>query len=197
MGKIKMTDRIDKLLDFLKEIEKFKNVERVTLSSNRSYENDMEHSWHLAMFLILFEKDLPKNLDMAKVLKLALIHDIAELYVGDISIFDEEKRKTKKDEEMKAAKKLFSQLPRDIGNDFMTLFEDYEEQKSSESKIVKLFDKLQPILQNICSKGESWKKSNLKYEDIDKLKRKYVEHDFLLKNIYDKLMGEAREKGFL
>jgi len=113
------------------------------------------------MFLILFEKDLPKSLDMAKVLKLALIHDIAELYVGDISIFDEEKRKTKKDEEMKAAKKLFSQLPRDIGNDFMTLFEDYEEQKSPESKIVKLFDKLQPILQNICSKGESWKKLNL------------------------------------
>ena len=75
-----MAERDSKILSFLKEIEKFKLIERrVYCSDLKRKESDAEHSWHLAMFIILFEKDIAKNLDIAKMLKMALIHDLAEI----------------------------------------------------------------------------------------------------------------------
>src|SRR3989344_2369976 len=190
-------DRSDKILEFLKEIEKFKYIERKVYSSDLRPENDAEHSWHLAMFLILFEKDLPEGLDMAKMLKLALMHDLVEIYAGDVSTFDKEGRQGKKEREVKAAKKLFLQLPKDLEGDFTKLFEEYEEQKTPEAKMVKAFDKIQPLLLNICSKGESWKRHDVSIEDIHKVKKKFVEHDELLLSLYNKLLDEARDKGLI
>lgn len=113
--------RIDKLIKFLKEIDKLKFIERkVYLSDQKRYENDVEHSWHVAMFILLFEKDFPE-LDIEKMLKMALIHDIIEIYAGDTFLYDEEGRKTKKERERKAAKKLFAMLPTDIRKEFFEL----------------------------------------------------------------------------
>ena len=71
--------RIGKLLGFLQELEEFKHVERDIYLKNGRRESDAEHTWHVAMFLLLFEKDLPENLDFLKMLKMALIHDLAEV----------------------------------------------------------------------------------------------------------------------
>src|SRR3989344_203846 len=137
-----MEDRIDKILSFLQEIEKYKTIEREMFTSNLNrVESDAEHSWHVAMFLLLFEKELPENLDMKKMLKLALMHDLVEIYAGDTFAFDKEKQATKKEREFKSARKLFSQLPEDLNKEFMGLFDEYEEAKTSEGKIVKSFDK--------------------------------------------------------
>ena len=190
-------DGSDKILGFLKEIEKFKYIERKVYSSDLRPENDAEHSWHLAMFLILFEKDLPECLDMAKMLKLALMHDLVEVYSGDYFTFDEEGRKNKKESEAKAAKKLFSQLPEDLEEDFTKLFEEYEEQKTPESKMIKAFDKIQPLLLNILSKGKSWEDHKVSIEDINRVKRKFVEHDEFLLSLFGRLLKEAEDKGLL
>src|SRR3989338_476599 len=103
-----MAERDSKILSFLKEIEKFKLIERrVYCSDLKRKESDAEHSWHLAMFIILFEKDIAKNLDIAKMLKMALIHDLVEIYAGDTFAFDKEGQKTKKERELMAGQKLF------------------------------------------------------------------------------------------
>ena len=136
-----MENRVDKILAFLQEIEKYKTVEREMFCSNLNRaESDAEHSWHIAMFLILFENDLPKNLDMKKMLKLALMHDLVEIYAGDTFAYDKQNQATKKERESKAAKKLFSQLPKDLNKEFMNLFSEYEEIKTKEAQIVKSFD---------------------------------------------------------
>lgn len=190
--------RTDKILSFLKEIEKYKTIERkIPCSKLDRPESDAEHSWHMAMFLILFEKDLPATLDMTKMLKLALIHDLAEIYAGDPFTFDEAARINKKEREAEAAKKLFSQLPCDLEEEMMELFNEYEECATKEAKIVRSFDKIQPILQNLCSEGKSWKDYGITYEMIDGLKRKEVEHNEIILEAYEKLMKEGRDRGLI
>lgn len=190
-----MESRTDKLLSFLKEIEKFKKIEReIFYADVDRQETDAEHAWHLAMFLILFEKDLPQDADLKKMLKLALMHDLVEIYAGDTFAFDKEAKKNQKEREMDAAKKLFSQLPDDLEKEFMDLFIEFEEEKTKEAQIVQSFDKLQPMLQNIIADGKAWKKNNVTYKDIEDYKRKRMEHNEFILGIYTKLLAEAKDK---
>lgn len=144
-----MSPRTNKIIKFLKKIEKLKFVEREIYLSNGRKENSAEHSWHVTMFLILFDRDLPKKLDRIKMLKMALMHDLVEVYAGDTFAFDKSGKKQRKIKlELESAKKLFSQLPNDLSKEFNNLFLDYENSKSDEAKFVQSFDKIQPILQN-------------------------------------------------
>ena len=146
------------------------------------------------MFLLLFEKELPNNLDTKRMLKLALMHDLVEIYAGDTFAFDKKNQATKKERELQSAKKLFSQLPEDLDKEFTELFDEYESAKTSEARIVKSFDKIQPILQNLCSEGKSWKKHSITFSDIDKYKRKHMEHNSFILKIYEKLLNDAKKR---
>jgi putative hydrolases of HD superfamily len=194
----KKIDRIDTLLEFLKEIEKLKLIERkVFVSNKKRYENDAEHSWHMAMFVMLFEKELLKDIDITKMLKMSLIHDLVEIYAGDTFFFDQEHHKTKKDRETKAAKKLFGILPDDLKKEFNDIFNEFEEKKTKESIFVKSFDQLQPMLQNIVSGGYGWKLHKVTDEDVRKHKMNYMVHDEEILNIYKKLFAQAKQKKLL
>lgn len=190
-------DSMDRILSFLKEIEKAKHIERqIYLSGENRLENDAEHSWHMAMFIILFEKYLPKGLDFLKIIKMALIHDLVEIYAGDTFAYDKEAKKDKKEKEERAAEKLFSMLPEDPGNELRDLFDEFEERKTGEAKTVKSFDRLQAIMQNLCSEGNSWKKHGIELEDIEEYNKEGLADDDIFQEIYTKLIDEAREKGF-
>ncbi len=158
---MKKSDRTDKLLDFLKEIEKLKFIDRrVYLSNRKRKENDAEHSWHVAMFVILFEKDFPK-LDSQRILKMILVHDLVEIYAGDTFAFDKIALASQTEREEEAAKKLFSLLPRDLEKEFYRLFKEFDEIKTPEAKFAQSYDKLHPILQNILSKGKAWRQFHI------------------------------------
>jgi len=140
------------------------------------------------------EKELKEDINILKAFKMVLIHDIIEIYAGDTFAFDKEGKKSKKDREEKAAEKLFSQLPDDLRKELYKLWKEYEEGITPESKIIKAIDKIQPILSNLCSEGKSWKLKNVTYKDIDEYKRKFVEKNRLIKEIYEELLKEARER---
>ncbi|MDP3966009.1 MAG: HD domain-containing protein [archaeon] len=186
-----MNERIDKIIGFLKEIDKFKEVEREIFLKNRR-ESDAEHAWHLAMFVFLFEKDLPKDLDLIKMFKLVLMHDLVEIYAGDTFIFDKEGNKTKKEREKRAAEKLFSKLPSDLEADFHNLFQEWEDAITKESKICHSFDKAQPMIQNILSDGKTWKKHGVTYEGVDEVSKRFFEDNGLMRTVYEKVMKEIR-----
>lgn len=193
-----MDSRIDKLVSFLKEIDKCKLIERRIWCTDLNHvESDAEHSWHVAMFLLLFEKDLPSGLDFARMLKLALIHDLVEIYAGDTFAYDKEGRASKKEREAESIKKLFLLLPEDLQNDFTALLNEYEERKTRESQFVHSFDKLQPILQNVITEGKTWKIHNVKRKDIDDYKRNMMIHNDIMLEVYEKLLNEAKDRGIL
>lgn len=106
----------DKLLQqvaFIKEIDKLKYIQRKTrLFNSDRQENDAEHSWHLAMMTIVLAEHSDKPIDVLKVVKMVLIHDIVEIDAGDTFIYDSTKNHTNTEEELLAAKRIFGLLPK-------------------------------------------------------------------------------------
>lgn len=184
----------NQIIEFLKEIDKLKAVDRVIqLPTLNRCETTAEHSWHLAMFIILFKDKLKEELNYEKMLEMALIHDLVEIYAGDTFAFDEKAREGKHEREEKAANKLFAILPKELENKFHKLFEEYENKTSKEAEIVFSFDKLHPLMQNLISNGADWKKHKLTFEIIDENKRPKIYNNEILK-IYIKMLKEAKEK---
>lgn len=187
-------NRLEQQLAFLKEIDKFKDIERVIPLQNGRKETDAEHTWHLAMFLLVFDSELPNHLDRHRMLQLALIHDLAEVYAGDPFAFDEQSRINKHEKEAVAAQKLFSLLPEDSKQEFLALFEEYENKASEEARIVKAFDKLQPLLSHYLTKGKLYKDKAITREIVEEYNKPHFgEVPFLdeLNKILIELLDES------
>ncbi len=186
---------IEATINFLKEIEKFKTCERTcqTTRDGRA-ESDAEHSWHLAVFLILLENKLD-NIDFAKLLKIALIHDLPEIYAGDTNPYRGDTN-NKEEKEKKAAERLFSMLPESAAKDLSSLFDEYIDQKSLESRIVKSADKLMPLIQNLCTneRHSSYRKLNVEYGEVLEYMNKYFSGG-VLEKFYQSLLSEAHDNG--
>lgn len=186
--------RLEQLIDFLKETEKLKLVQRrVKISSCKRFESTAEHAWDIALWAWLFSKDLPRKLNLLRTLKLLLMHDLVEIYAGDTFLFDHVSRQTKRKKEDEAAKKLFAKLPNDLKKELKELWLEFEAGKTREAKTAHSMDKLQPILQNILSDGYGWKLHKITAADIRKHKLNYMTHDKNILKIYQKLVREARE----
>jgi putative hydrolase of HD superfamily len=186
---------IDPLINFLKEIEKFKACERTCQTTGISRaESDAEHSWHLAVFILLLEKEFT-HLDFLKMIKMALIHDLPELYAGDTNPY---RGNTihKEENERKAAEQLFGNLPVEIANDFSSLVDEYLKQESAESKIVKAVDKLMPLIQNLCTNDahSSYRELKVRYEEVVEYMGPFFS-DGLLNTFYARLLSEAKRNG--
>lgn len=143
-----MTDnqKLDEIYNFLKTINKFKSVERLSvIKENGRRESDAEHTWHLVMFVWLYSTIYETQVDLLKCLKMALVHDLVEIYAGDVyGGATEEARAGKEEREKLAAQKLFGQLPEDLKKEFFDLWEEYESKKDPEAEYVWALDKIMP-----------------------------------------------------
>jgi putative hydrolase of HD superfamily len=183
---------------FLKEINRFNTTLRRTYTADPNrFESDAEHSWHLALILLVLEKDLPAPFNLTRALKMALIHDLPEIYAGDTYAYDTNGKATKQQRETVAADKLFTLLPPKLEKEFRGLYREYEANKTGEARVVKALDKIQPLIQNLCSGGKAWKENNLTYGDVDTYKRKYIDNLGVVTDLYRQLMEEARTSGLL
>lgn len=116
--------RLKEQLDFILEIDKEKNILRQThLSGHGRRENDAEHAWHMATMIYLLKEYANSEIDLAKTMMMALIHDIVEIDAGDTYAYDAEGLATQKEREEKAAKRIFGLLPEEQGNEMRALFE--------------------------------------------------------------------------
>ena len=148
--------RLEQQLQFILEIDKVKNIFRQTyLADGNRKENDAEHSWHIAMMAVLLHEYVP-DADLKKVMTMVLIHDLVEIDAGDTYAYDEEGKKTKRAREVACAERLFGMLPEDQGTEFRTLWEEFEEYKTTDAKYAHLLDNLQPLLLNDALGGRSW-----------------------------------------
>ena len=154
-----MHERMKMQFQFLVEIDKLKLVKRQTrlLSDPSRQENDAEHSWHLALYvMILKEYSNAQDLDWLKVIKLVLIHDLVEIYAGDVFVYDQERLAGKKDRETAAANQLFAILPNDQQQEIYSLWEEFENRSTPEARFAAVVDRLQPFLHNYFSDGGTW-----------------------------------------
>ncbi len=159
--------KIDRQMDFIIEIDKLKNVFRQSLISDGSrHENDAEHSWHLCMLAITLEEYAEEGTDILKCIKMALIHDIVEIYAGDTYLYDEEGNKDKSEREMKSAEKIYGLLDESQKEEFLRLWREFDEGETKEAVFANILDRIQPITLNYLTKGEMWIKNGIRKEQV-------------------------------
>lgn len=156
-----ISERLEGQMRFIFELEKLKVVYRQngTVGGERR-ENSAEHSWHISVMAFLLAEYCPEPVDIQRVLKMLLLHDVVEIYAGDTFLYDRQGREDAKAVEAKAAARVFALLPDDQGEEFIALWEEFERRDTAESRYAAVLDNLQPILnhyftnnQNIAGKG--------------------------------------------
>ncbi|WP_409415989.1 HD domain-containing protein [Flavobacterium sp. PS2] len=192
------TDNLLKQIDFIKEIDKVKYIQRKTklFNSDRN-ENDAEHSWHLAMMTIVLAEHSNVPINVLKVLKMVLIHDIVEIDAGDTFIYDTAKSHDNTDEERIAAERIFGLLPKEQAQEFIAVWEEFEAGLTNEAKFAKSMDRLEPLLQNTSNNGGTWREFNVDYEKVHEKKKVIQEGSDTIWNYAENLINESVQKGIL
>lgn len=167
--------RLMQQIQFIREIDKVKNIYRQTyLADGQRKENDAEHSWHIALMAVLLQEYVP-GVDVTKVMIMVLIHDLVEIDAGDTYAYDSVGAETKRAREVQAAERIFGILPKEQGEYFRELWEEFELYESSEAKYAHLLDNFQPLLLNDASGGKSWAEHGVKKSQIYKRNEKIEE----------------------
>ncbi len=151
-------ERLVRQLAFLLEVDKLKGVLRQTLLLDGSRrENDAEHSWHLAVMALLLVEHANEPVDLTRVVRMLLVHDMVEIDAGDTYVYDVEAGRDKAERETRAAERLFALPPPDQGADLRALWDEFEARATPEARFASALDRLQPLLHNHRTGGASWK----------------------------------------
>ncbi|MCS3555035.1 MULTISPECIES: HD family hydrolase [unclassified Sphingobacterium] len=187
-----------KQIDFIKEIDKVKYIQRKTklFNSNRN-ENDAEHSWHLAMMALILAEHANEPIDVLKVVKMVLIHDIVEIDAGDTFIYDTQKNHVNTDQERLAANRIFGLLPQEQSKEFIAVWEEFEAGLTPEAKFARTMDRLEPLLQNTSNNGGTWKEFDVDYSKVFEKKKIINEGSTTIWKYAEELIKESVEKGIL
>lgn len=180
---------LNEYMDFMKAAESLKSVTRTAWTSEGRRESTAEHSWRLALMAAVFLEEFPQ-LDKYKVILMALIHDMGEIYTGDISANSVFSSKEKEEAERRDIQEVFRMLPDRHRDFYISLWEEYESGVTPEARFVKAFDKGETILQHIQGKNPEGfdYKFNLSYG------KKYFQGDEKLEEIREFLDEETKEK---
>lgn len=193
-----MKERLKKQIDFILEIDKMKNLYRQTyvLNDDRK-ENDAEHSWHLAIMAFMLSEYSNHTIDVLKVMKMVLIHDIVEIDAGDTYCYDEKGNSTKAEREETAAQRIFGLLPEDQRDEYYMLWREFEDSKSNEARFAAVLDRLQPLMLNYTKKGISWKEHGIYKEQVINRNKEYFSQSDEIAELILSLIDDAAQKGWL
>jgi putative hydrolase of HD superfamily len=154
--------RLQEQIAFLIEIDKVKSIlRRNYLTDGSRRENDAEHSWHLAVAASLLAEHAAEPIDVARVMKMALIHDLVEIDAGDVIVYDQAARQAQKAKECAAAERVYAMLPADQGRELRALWEEFEARQTADARFAAAVDRLLPILLNFQSRGKAWREHGI------------------------------------
>ncbi|AOV89690.1 HD domain-containing protein [Vibrio parahaemolyticus] len=191
--------RLEKQLALLIELDKLKSVLRRTRvkSAEGRLENSGEHSWHVALMAVLMEEHANAPVDICRVMKMLLIHDVVEIDAGDTFVYDTAASKEQAEKEIKAAERLFGMLPTDQGQELLALWQEFEAAQSDDAKYAKALDRLIPMLLNYHNNGQSWKENSVTREQALTINKRIEFGSVTLWDKAKELIEEATEKGWL
>jgi 5'-deoxynucleotidase YfbR-like HD superfamily hydrolase len=160
-----LTDRFRRQMEFILEVDRLKEVYRQSyvLYSDR-HENSAEHSWHLAVAALLLAEHADEPIDTARVIRMALVHDLVEIDAGDTFIYDTAGNLEKAAKEEKAADRIFGLLPSGQRDEWRALWNEFEQRETAEAKFANALDRLLPVLHNYFTECRSWKEHGITRE---------------------------------
>jgi putative hydrolase of HD superfamily len=162
-----MKEELEKCFEFILEVEKLKGIERKVkpLGQDR-YENSAEHSWQAALMALVLAKYGNESLNIEKVVKMMLVHDIGEIDADDVFFFDDAGRLDAKEKELAAMKRIFGLLPEEKAAELFSLWNEFENGTSAEAKFARAIDRVMPVLQNLYNNKQSWTENGVTKEQI-------------------------------
>jgi putative hydrolase of HD superfamily len=162
-----MDANLQKQLDFIIEIDKMKNIQRLSLLMDKSRrETDAEHSWHFAMAAMLFSEYADEAVDINRVIRMALVHDLVEIYAGDTPAYDTLGYADKPERETAAADKLFNMLPPGQAAELHALWKEFEQMETPDAKYAAALDRFMPLLGNYMTDGHTWAQNHVRESQI-------------------------------
>lgn len=158
---------LEKQLSFLREIDRLKTVVRQsTLLDKSRKENSAEHSWHLAMYALVLNEHACGTVDTSRVIQMLLLHDVVEIDVGDFPIHGGTSSALQAELESDAATRLFGLLPQPQGDEFLSLWQEFEQAETEDAKFAKALDRFQPLLINIFTGGGTWTENGVSLDQV-------------------------------
>jgi putative hydrolases of HD superfamily len=158
---------MQQIIDFILELEKLKGVTRKVrpLGLDR-YENSAEHSWQLAMLAVSLAHYAESTIDINRVIRMLLVHDIGEIDIGDTMVFTEGGWEERKVAELAAVKRIFGLLPDGQGAGLLALWQEFERGETPEARFAHAVDRAMPVLLNLANHGQSWRENGISYERV-------------------------------
>jgi len=191
--------RFQQQVRFLIEADKLKHVLRQTyLTDTSRRENSAEHSWHIALAAMIFaEHARDRDLDLGRVIRMLLVHDLIEIDAGDTYCYDEAAKEDKQQRERTAADRVFQLLPADQAAEFRGLWEEFEARRTAESRFANALDRLQPFLHNYVTAGKSWQEHSIQKSQVVGRMQPVAQGSETLWEYVLRLMDDAVERGYL
>ncbi|MCC7492473.1 MAG: HD domain-containing protein [Fimbriimonadaceae bacterium] len=188
--------RQQQVLDFLRTLDGLKSVSRSAwLTDGSRRENDAEHTWHMAMFALLLPGALGLELDRGRLLELVLCHDLVEVLVGDVNVYDTAARAAQQAKEEAAAAELFGLLPADLRDFVAGCWQEFEHGDSPEARFARGLDRLQAISQNAWSGGRAWRERGITEARSRAVNAPAWAASPALEPLFEQLFRAAREEG--
>jgi putative hydrolases of HD superfamily len=167
-----MTGRLAAQLAFLTEANRLTGVLRATpVADGSRRENSGEHSWHLALYALVLADQAGPGVDINRVIRMLLIHDLVEIDTGDVPIHSADGAAHGSADvaaaEARAADRIFGLLPPDIGFYLRALWEEFEAADTPDAVFAKSLDRVQPVLMNLASGGGSWIDYDVTFDQLE------------------------------
>ncbi|WP_341703353.1 HD domain-containing protein [Ferrovibrio sp.] len=195
---IDTADRLHRQVGFILEIDKLKLILRRTLLIDRSRrENDAEHSWHLAMMAMVLAEYAEPGVDIGRVIRMLLLHDLVEIDAGDTFLYDAVAEADKEAREQQAAERLFGLLPDGQGDGFRALWDEFEARETADARFARALDRVQPMLHNFHTEGGTWREYGVTLDQVRSRKRLIADASPRLWAYVEALLDEAVRRGYL
>lgn len=167
-----MSDRLEAQFAFLNEADRLKSVLRATtLVDGSRPENSGEHSWHLALYALVLADQAGPGVNIDRVIRMLLIHDLVEIDVGDVPIHSQNGQAhasvETKAAEARAADRIFGLLPDDLQQDLRALWEEFEAAETPDARFAKSLDRVQPVMANLMSGGGTWATYDVTFDQLE------------------------------
>ncbi|WP_263382885.1 HD domain-containing protein [Granulicella arctica] len=156
-------------IDFILELDKLKGVTRkVRPLGLERYENSAEHSWQLALMAISLVRFAESPVDVNRVIRMVLVHDIGEIDAGDTLVYVQDGWEERKARELAGVQRVFGLLPAGVGAECLALWQEFEDAETAEAKFAHALDRSMPILLNLSNNGQSWRENNINHAQVVK-----------------------------
>ncbi|KGX88760.1 HAD family hydrolase [Pontibacillus halophilus JSM 076056 = DSM 19796] len=188
-------EQIQKIMDVLSLAENLKQEMRHSWLSNGRQESVAEHTWRMSLMAVLVQPYLDRKVNMEKLLKMVIIHDLIEAEAGDVPAFDAmndtQIKREKEERELDAILSLKRRLPSELGVEIYELWMEFEGKETYTAKVANALDKLEVQLQHNEADIHTWL-------DIEKEMTfqmgKHVEFDSFLSKMKDQIEQDGEQK---